>query len=68
MTNQESISVFPNPSLTGQFKLSQASEWEVFSMEGIMLAKGGELIDLTNNLKGAYFLKMDRKSSFIIIQ
>lgn len=51
------LAIYPNPS-TGQFHLSRSGKWEVYHVEGELLLKGtGELMDLSNQSKGMYFVK-----------
>jgi endoglucanase len=54
------VNVFPNPSETGLFKLSQVSAWEVFCLHGLKLAEGtSQEIDLSAKPKGMYLIKTE---------
>ncbi len=59
--------VYPNPSSSGQFNLSEAQKWEVFSLNGIKINEGeGTIIDLSQNSKGVYLLKTQKESFKLI--
>ncbi|MDW5288128.1 carbohydrate-binding protein [Formosa sp. PL04] len=52
--------VFPNPSKSGQFTLSESLNWTVFSVNGIKLIEGkGVLVDVSKFAKGLYVLKTE---------
>lgn len=49
------LSIYPNPSDSGIFKLSKTTEYTVFNMGGIRVAHGnGNTIDLSNEPSGIY--------------
>ena len=51
------ITVFPNPT-TGVAHLSNALDWELFSLQGMPIKSGnGKLVDLSNLVNGVYLLK-----------
>lgn len=51
--------VYPVPSSTGIFNLTIASDWEVYSENGIKVLYGtGTAVDISRFSKGTYFLKM----------
>lgn len=37
---KERLTVFPNPSNTGEFRLSSSVEWELYSIDGLLLGRG----------------------------
>ena len=56
------ITVYPNPSDTGVFKLSSTQVWEVYAISGVKILSGeGLKIDLSNFRKGVYLLKTPKK-------
>jgi hypothetical protein len=63
------INIYPNPSKTGVFQLSKVAEWEVFNSNGILIEKGnGNSIDISNQNKGLYMLKMGIMTQKLIIE
>ncbi len=55
--------VYPNPSETGVFKISNDETWSVYSMSGAKILSGkGDQIDLSNFKTGVYLLKTENKS------
>ena len=40
LINSEEVSIYPNPSESGVFKLSEAGTWEVFSIQGAVILQG----------------------------
>ncbi len=58
----KSLTVFPNPSNTGEFSLSQALNWEVYTIKGTLITRGGtEQIDLSSYPNGIYLLKANHE-------
>lgn len=56
--SKESI-VYPNPSENGIFNLTDASDYEVLDLSGTRIKSGsGTQVDLSNEPKGMYFLKV----------
>ena len=56
--SQVKLRVFPVPSKSGRFNLSEPQQWKVYSLIGAMVKEGeGTLIDLSLFSKGMYFLK-----------
>lgn len=63
------IQVFPNPSQTGLFQLSQVSSWEVFTLQGVLVTSGqSDVIKLTGESKRVYLLKVNNHISKLVIQ
>lgn len=57
------LNVFPNPSSSGIFHLSEASKFMVYDIRGRLLQKGnGNVVDLSGNSIGIYFLKINNKT------
>lgn len=53
------ISVFPNPSVTGEYKLSLKKEYAVYSLQGERIITGfSDKVDLSNCLDGVYLLRV----------
>jgi hypothetical protein len=60
--------VYPNPSHSGLFQLSESAHWEIYSILGVKIKEGKDmLIDLSSESKGLYFLKSENKIQKIII-
>ena len=56
------LTVFPNPSKSGVFKLSEASAWEVYNLSGVnVLSNKSDQVNLSSEPKGIYFLKVNEK-------
>ncbi len=67
--NNQMLSIYPNPSANGQFKLSQSVKWEVYSIHGTFVSKGEGLeINIMNQPEGIYFIKTPNRIEKIIIQ
>ena len=67
-SNNDALSVYPNPSSNGEFKLSQSVKWEVYSTQGALISKGeGHVIDLGDKPEGNYLLKTPATIEKIII-
>ena len=63
------LSIFPNPSTSGEFSISQVANWEVYSNQGLNISSGnGTKIQLSNHPKGMYFLKVNGVLRKIVIQ
>jgi cell surface hyaluronidase len=55
----QKITVFPNPSVDGNFKINESLPWEVYSLQGSIIAKGiSDVIDLSGKPKGIYILRV----------
>lgn len=68
VVQEKEISVFPNPSQTGTFTLSEAVEWNVVDRNGRLIKSGNEnRIDLANYGTGVYFLKSEHNVKKIVI-
>ena len=53
--------VYPMPSNTGIFNLSESTSWEVYSMLGIKVIQGeGVLVDISKFSKGMYILRTEK--------
>jgi hypothetical protein len=62
------ISIYPNPSVDGNFQINSEVNWEVWSTSGCRLKSGfGKSIDLSNQTSGIYILKTKNQVSKIII-
>lgn len=64
-----SLSVYPNPSTSGEFHLSAVSNWEVFTLQGVSVTSGqSDVIKLTGESKRVYLLKVNNHISKLVIQ
>ncbi len=62
-----SLKVFPNPSTSGIFNLTEISTYSVFDITGRLILKGnGSLIDLGEHAVGVYFLKVNGQTIKLI--
>ncbi len=62
------ISVYPNPSVSGQFLINREIKWEVRSLIGILIKNGfSDSIDLSDQVKGIYLLKTRTSTTKLII-
>lgn len=67
--NEEVLSVFPNPSQSGMFRLSESASYAVYNAQGELVKTGeSQSIDLSVFPKGVYLLKMDENTVKIIHQ
>ena len=65
----ESLSIYPNPSKDGIFNLSKSINWKVYSMLGKELKSGnGNQVDISENPKGIYLIKMDDKLERVVVE
>lgn len=65
--NSESFFVFPNPSVSGQFNLNEASSWKVINIQGEVVAHGtGTQINISSTNHGVYILKVNDVSVKLI--
>jgi hypothetical protein len=63
----EELKAFPNPNSDGYFNLSQVCKWKVYSVVGNELKSGNSnLIDLSENAKGVYLIKMKDKIQRVV--
>jgi hypothetical protein len=61
------VSVFPNPSSTGEFNLNRNISYSVYSIDGLKIKSGTEsIIDLSAYPKGIYILKTETSVHKII--
>jgi hypothetical protein len=60
--DRSELSVFPNPSVSGIFQLSETTTGTVFNMIGLMVAEveKSSMIDLSGSSSGVYFLRTDQ--------
>lgn len=62
------ISVFPNPSSDGLFKLSHSVDWEAFTTRGVKINSGsGQLVDLRDHKPGVYIIRAENLTQRVII-
>jgi hypothetical protein len=62
------ISVYPNPSNNGIFRINKEKPWEVFNSIGTRVIKGyGNTINLSDQSKGLYLVKAENSIIKIII-
>lgn len=65
---ENEFKVFPNPSNTGQFNLSEDLDWGVYSILGAKILEGsGKLVDLSGVSKGTYILKTESETKKLIV-
>ncbi len=65
----KTIKVYPNPSSSGQFHLSKYQKWEVYSLLGIKISFGEDMIiDLSNFEKGIYILKTTESNEKLLFK
>lgn len=65
----ELLTVFPNPSENGVFKLNHSTNWEVYSIEGLKIMEGNsDQIDLSSEHKGVFILKTAISNQRLVIQ
>lgn len=56
------LTAYPNPSESGVFKLSKSSNYQVYNAMGnTVLIGNGDQVDLSNQLKGLYFLRINQQ-------
>ena len=69
VVDRKELTIFPNPSQTGMFKLSKTVEWSVFNLHGNNIDSGeSAIVDLSNQPSGLYFFKANGKVYQIILQ
>ena len=62
-------SIFPNPTNDGIFNLSKSVNWKVYSMLGEELKSGfGNLINISDQPKGVYLIKINEKVERILYE
>ncbi len=67
--SQNSLTVYPNPSVSGKFTLNDETEWSIYSLKGTMVTKGaGKDIDISGMPSGIYFLKAGEIQKKLIIK
>lgn len=65
----EELSAYPNPSHNGYFNLSQVCDWKVYSLVGNELKSGhGNTVDVSQNPKGIYLIKMGDAIQRVVIE
>ena len=65
----ESLFAYPNPSADGIFNLSQAANWKVYSSLGVEIKSGnGAQVNLSENPKGVYLIKLNDKMERLIME
>lgn len=65
----EQLSVFPNPSTDGHFRLSASKAWEVYTARGEKIAEGmGDQIDISTQVTGVYFIKIEQEFHKLMIR
>jgi hypothetical protein len=63
------VLIYPNPSESGLFNLSESMPWEVYSILGVKISSGNSaLIDLSSASKGIYFVKFANEIKKILIE
>ena len=68
-TISTALTIYPNPSKNGLFKLSKSSIWELYTLQGVKLQEGdGFEIDISNQRKGIYILKSENLIFQLIVQ
>ncbi len=70
-TNLEnnSISIYPNPSDNGLFQMTQSVNWKVVSLLGHEIKSGtGDQINLSEQPKGVYLIKFNDKIERVVIE
>ena len=66
--DQNVLSVFPNPSTSGKFQLSNHASYNIFNMSGLLVKEGqGKEIDLTKESKGVYLLMIQGRAVRLVI-
>ena len=65
----QSVNIYPNPSNDGIFNLSKTANWKVYSLTGKELKSGnGNQINLSEQPKGMYLIKMNEKIERVVVQ
>lgn len=65
--SQQQLTVFPNPSLSGIFNLSETTDFEIFDLSGVLVTKGkGSEIDLSAYTEGVYILQVKNEKIKLI--
>ncbi len=61
--------IYPNPSSTGVFQMNKETTWEVFSTLGYKIMEGkGKTIDLSNQMKNVYLIKIANTYSKLLFE
>lgn len=69
LSAEETLLVYPNPSVDGLFNINIESNWKVYSLLGVKVTEGiGKTVDLSGRAKGAYILKTDNESKMLILK
>ncbi len=62
VNKNNTITIYPNPSRGGIFKLSHQLTWQVYNEIGLKVKKGkGPIINLSDQNRGLYFVKTDNQ-------
>jgi Alginate lyase len=68
-SSENALSVYPNPSNTGEFSLSKAEEYKVFTTEGKLIMEGNsDKVNLQTQREGYYILKVGQNVYSLIYQ
>jgi len=63
------LSLFPNPSANGVFRLSESRGWKVYSLNGIELNSDmSSVVDLSREVDGVYLLQVDGEVYKLLIK
>lgn len=63
------VVVYPNPSTTGVFTITNASSWKVYNISGVQVLEGkGEKVDLSAFAKGMYTIQTGTSTHKLIYQ
>jgi hypothetical protein len=63
------VVVYPNPSRTGLFHLSNASSWQVYTANGQLIQSGlSDEINLGTEVKGLFILRVDGKAEKLMLE
>jgi hypothetical protein len=68
-TSTLEVSIFPNPSKSGVFKLNIATDWVVYTLLGNQISNGyGTEINLSNHPKGNYFVSFNGRMQKVVTE
>jgi hypothetical protein len=61
--------VFPSPNNTGIYSINESSDWEVYTLTGKKVSLGsGKTIDISNQAKGLYIVKIGNTQTKILFE
>lgn len=67
--NVNELSIYPNPSKSGVFNISEKTNWQVYNVQGALIKEGeNNKIELINEPEGMYLVKTDHKIKTVIKQ